>query len=235
METRSPAMSPRWATAKPARAPRGGFGIGNTHQGRLGWAQQHREDAPAPVEHCLGGRPWLCASRAARIFGPAVRLWLSERRPLRWRATIPWAPPRRMGPAYFPTALGGLLAGIGLLILLKSLVSSDGGNVARVHPWLLVRVVVAVAAFAVLLDPLGLVADVRHRGDAGRFGWARVPLRRSAAQRARAGNAVVPAVRVGTQPDHSGLALVPRRRDARSAPWPAGISSAISPSVWPPP
>ena len=64
----------------------------------------------------------------------------------------------RMGPAYFPTALGGLLAGIGLLILLKSLVSSEGGNVARVHPWLLVRVVVAVAAFALLLDPLGLVA-----------------------------------------------------------------------------
>jgi hypothetical protein len=63
----------------------------------------------------------------------------------------------RMGPAYFPTALGGVLAGIGVVILIRALVSSEGGNVARVHPWLLVRVVVAVAAFALLLDPLGLV------------------------------------------------------------------------------
>jgi Tripartite tricarboxylate transporter TctB family len=64
----------------------------------------------------------------------------------------------RMGPGYFPTVLGVLLAGIGLVILLKSLASADGGNVERLHPWLLLRVAVAVAAFAVLLNPLGLVA-----------------------------------------------------------------------------
>ena len=63
----------------------------------------------------------------------------------------------RMGPAYFPTVLGALLAGIGLVILLKSLASGDGGHVERVHVWLLLRVLLAVIAFAVLLNPLGLV------------------------------------------------------------------------------
>lgn len=63
----------------------------------------------------------------------------------------------RMGPGYFPTALGALLAVIGLLILLKSLASAEGGNVAPIHLWLLLRVLLAVAAFAFLLHPLGLV------------------------------------------------------------------------------
>ena len=63
----------------------------------------------------------------------------------------------RMGPAYFPTVLGALLAAIGLVMLVKSLGSADGGNVDRVQVWLLLRVLLAVAAFAVLLQPLGLV------------------------------------------------------------------------------
>ena len=63
----------------------------------------------------------------------------------------------RMGPAYFPTVLGALLAAIGLAVLLKSLVSAEGGRVEGVHVWLLVRILVSVAAFAVLLVPLGLV------------------------------------------------------------------------------
>jgi hypothetical protein len=63
----------------------------------------------------------------------------------------------RMGPGYFPTLLGVLLAGIGVLVLIRSLASTGGGNVGRLHPWLLLRVLVAVAAFAVLLNPLGLV------------------------------------------------------------------------------
>jgi hypothetical protein len=63
----------------------------------------------------------------------------------------------RMGPAYFPTALGVVLIGIGLLVLLKSLASADGGHVGRLDLWLLLRVLVAVAAFAVLLHPLGLI------------------------------------------------------------------------------
>jgi len=64
----------------------------------------------------------------------------------------------RMGPGYFPTALGVLLAAIGLAIVAKSLASAGGGNVGRVHIWLLLRLLLAVAAFALLLNPLGLVA-----------------------------------------------------------------------------
>ena len=63
----------------------------------------------------------------------------------------------RMGPAYFPTVLGLLLAAIGLVLLLKSLVFADGGHVERIHIWLLLRVLLSVAVFAVLLNPLGLV------------------------------------------------------------------------------
>jgi hypothetical protein len=63
----------------------------------------------------------------------------------------------RMGPGYFPTLLGVLLAGIGVLVLVKSLTSTGGGQVGRLHPWLLLRVLLAVGAFALLLNPLGLV------------------------------------------------------------------------------
>jgi hypothetical protein len=63
----------------------------------------------------------------------------------------------RMGPGYFPTGLGIFLAVIGLVILLKSLVGPQGEQIARVDWWLLARVLLSVAAFALLLYPLGLV------------------------------------------------------------------------------
>lgn len=63
----------------------------------------------------------------------------------------------RMGPGYFPTALGAILAVIGLIIVLKSLTSERGGEAGRIDVLLLVRVLFAVAAFAYLLHPLGLV------------------------------------------------------------------------------
>lgn len=63
----------------------------------------------------------------------------------------------RMGPGYFPTALGALLVLIGVVVFVKSLVNADGGNVARVQVGLLLRLLLSVAAFAFLLQPLGLV------------------------------------------------------------------------------
>jgi hypothetical protein len=63
----------------------------------------------------------------------------------------------RMGPAYFPTLLGGFLAAIGAAVLIKSLASSDGGCVGRIYPGVLLRLLLAVAAFAILLHPFGLV------------------------------------------------------------------------------
>jgi hypothetical protein len=55
--------------------------------------------------------------------------------------------------------LGILLVIIGAVILLKSVAAaiSDGESIGRIDVWLLLRVLLAVAAFALLLNPLGLV------------------------------------------------------------------------------
>ena len=62
----------------------------------------------------------------------------------------------RMGPAYFPVVLGGLLAFLGLLVLLDSIVE-DGPKVAKFHFRPLLFIAVSSLAFAYLLKPLGLV------------------------------------------------------------------------------
>ena len=46
----------------------------------------------------------------------AASAWL----PSSWRATTAWAPASRMGPAYFPTALGSLLLLIGIASIVRS-------------------------------------------------------------------------------------------------------------------
>ncbi len=62
----------------------------------------------------------------------------------------------RMGPAYFPAVLGGMLAVLGLLVLLDSVVE-DGPKVAKFHFRPLLFIAVSSLAFAYLLKPLGLV------------------------------------------------------------------------------
>lgn len=62
----------------------------------------------------------------------------------------------RMGPAYFPVVLGGLLAFLGLLVVLDSIVE-EGPKVAKFHFRPLLFVAVSSLAFAYLLKPLGLV------------------------------------------------------------------------------
>ena len=62
----------------------------------------------------------------------------------------------RMGPAYFPVLLGGLLAFLGLLVLFDSIVEK-GPDVAKFHFRPLLFVAVSSLAFAYLLKPLGLV------------------------------------------------------------------------------
>ena len=62
----------------------------------------------------------------------------------------------RMGPAYFPVVLGGLLATLGLLVLFDSIVEK-GPDVAKFHFRPLIFVAVSSLAFAYLLKPLGLV------------------------------------------------------------------------------
>ena len=62
----------------------------------------------------------------------------------------------RMGPAYFPVVLGGMLAVLGLLVLLDSVVE-EGPKVAKFHFRPLLFIAVSSLAFAYLLKPLGLV------------------------------------------------------------------------------
>jgi hypothetical protein len=62
----------------------------------------------------------------------------------------------RMGPAYFPVVLGALLAFLGLLVLLDS-VMEEGPKVAKFHFRPVLFIAASSLAFAYLLKPLGLV------------------------------------------------------------------------------
>ena len=62
----------------------------------------------------------------------------------------------RMGPAYFPVVLGGLLAFLGMLVLFDSVVE-EGPAVAKFHWRPLLWIGLSSLAFAYLLKPVGLV------------------------------------------------------------------------------
>jgi hypothetical protein len=56
----------------------------------------------------------------------------------------------RMGPAYFPTMLGGLLAVLGVIILAESLMVVPEGDATLVLPFNIVDIGIAVAVYIVL-------------------------------------------------------------------------------------
>ena len=62
----------------------------------------------------------------------------------------------RMGPAYFPVVLGGLLAVLGFVILGGSFVL-DGPKVPRLHFRPLFMVLASCIAYGYLMKPLGMV------------------------------------------------------------------------------
>ncbi len=62
----------------------------------------------------------------------------------------------RMGPAYFPTMLGGLLAFLGLLTLVES-VAMVGPPVPKFSFRPLILISVACVAYGYLMKPLGLI------------------------------------------------------------------------------
>ncbi len=65
---------------------------------------------------------------------------------------------QRMGPGYFPTVLGGLLALLGLIIAIQGLArSAPDGQIEPFHFGPLAIVLGAVALFGLLLRPAGLV------------------------------------------------------------------------------
>ena len=65
----------------------------------------------------------------------------------------------RMGPGYFPTVLGGILAVLGAFILVESL-AVDGPKVARLYFRPLLFICAANLAFAYMMKPLGLVVSL---------------------------------------------------------------------------
>jgi hypothetical protein len=62
----------------------------------------------------------------------------------------------RMGPAYFPAVLGGLLAFLGLLVLIESL-AVEGPPVPKISLRPLILISVACVVYGYLMKPLGLV------------------------------------------------------------------------------
>jgi len=62
----------------------------------------------------------------------------------------------RMGPGYFPTMLGGLLAAIGGIVFFRSLVAK-GEKVAAIPLRLLFLITLSLLGFGYLLQPIGLV------------------------------------------------------------------------------
>jgi hypothetical protein len=62
----------------------------------------------------------------------------------------------RMGPAYFPTVLGVILAVLGLILLARSFVLK-GEKVPQFHLRPLLLILIAVLAFGYFLRPLGLL------------------------------------------------------------------------------
>ena len=56
----------------------------------------------------------------------------------------------RMGPAYFPTVLGGLLAVLGAIILAESLLVTPEGDAKLVVPFNIVDMAIAVAIYIVI-------------------------------------------------------------------------------------
>jgi hypothetical protein len=66
--------------------------------------------------------------------------------------------PLRMGPGYFPLALGGILVLLGLLIVGKGLISGAGAEGLGNVPWrALVLIVAAVLFFGLTVRGLGIV------------------------------------------------------------------------------
>jgi len=62
----------------------------------------------------------------------------------------------KMGPGYFPLLLGGVLAGLGAILIARSIVIT-GEPVARLHLLPLTIVAAAICLFGVMIEPLGLV------------------------------------------------------------------------------
>ena len=64
--------------------------------------------------------------------------------------------PARMGPGFFPTILGGILAALGLSLAIPALVR-DGDPLPRLSLRPMLAILAGIVIFALLLTPLGFV------------------------------------------------------------------------------
>ena len=77
-----------------------------------------------------------------------------------WLArAFPYGTAARMGPAYFPTVVGALLAGFGLFIAARGL-AVDGESVGRFHFRPLMMILASLVLFGLLLERIGFVSAV---------------------------------------------------------------------------
>jgi len=77
-----------------------------------------------------------------------------------WLArAFPYGTAARMGPAYFPTVVGALLAGFGLFIAARGL-AVDGERVGRFHFRPLMMILASLVLFGLLLERIGFVSAV---------------------------------------------------------------------------
>ena len=65
----------------------------------------------------------------------------------------------KMGPGYFPTILGGLMAFLGLMVMLPSF-TGPKIEVAKIDFRMILLILLAVAVFAFVLPKLGMIAAV---------------------------------------------------------------------------
>jgi hypothetical protein len=65
----------------------------------------------------------------------------------------------KMGPGYFPLLLGAVLAGLGLILIGRSLVL-DGEPMARLHVLPIAVIAFAVALFGLMIEPFGLIVTL---------------------------------------------------------------------------
>jgi hypothetical protein len=77
-----------------------------------------------------------------------------------WLArAFPYGTAARMGPAYFPTVVGGLLAAFGFFIALRGL-AVDGESVGRFHFKTLLPILTSITLFGLALEHIGLFGAV---------------------------------------------------------------------------
>ncbi|HEY7664745.1 MAG TPA: tripartite tricarboxylate transporter TctB family protein [Xanthobacteraceae bacterium] len=65
----------------------------------------------------------------------------------------------KMGPGYFPILLGGVLAGLGAILIARSVVVA-GEGIARFHLLPLGIVAIAICLFGAMIEPAGLVLSL---------------------------------------------------------------------------